>query len=596
MSVRESAELALVRWKKLRVLQAHYPDFVPFLQDMMEELGFTTDEIQEDIAAFLEDGPMYLMIQAQRGQAKTTITAIFAVWCLIHDPGFRILIISAGDRQAGEISALIVRLILHVDILECLRPDRQAGDKTSAVHFDAHHSLKGINKSPSVQCMGINANLQGARADLLIADDVESGKNSRTAVQREQLLHITKDFTSINSTGRIVYLGTPQSLESIYNSLPDRGYVVRIWPGRYPTPAQIESYKGALAPMIAERVRLDPSIATGYGRDGQQGKATSPVIVNESLMLAKENDQGPAYFQLQHMLMTAMSDMLRYPLKVSNLVVMKLQGDHAPMSVVRAYGQKKDFTVNGTRYEVCPAIQQDNIVVTKMSATVLYVDPAGGGINGDETGWACLGHLNSNLFLRGIGGVPGGYDPLNLQAIADLVVRFRPTTVVIEKNLGFGAYTVIVTPIIRAACEEHGIPLPSVVEDYVSTQKEARIIETLEPVLGRGALVIDESVIEDDNASIQKYDLRIRGTYSFFHQLAKMTRERNALIHDDRVDALEGAVRFFSKVLAVDQQKAIAAAIQAEHEEWLKNPLGRQDYSLQPNKSINMLTKRIRRF
>ena len=199
MSKRESPELALVRWEQLELLQKHYEDFVPFLQDMMEELGFTTDDIQESIAEFLENGPQYLMVQAQRGQAKTTITAIFAVWCLIHAPAFRILIISAGDRQATEIATLIVRLIGAVDILTPLRPDKMAGDRTAVDAFDVHHSLKGLNKSPSVACMGITSNLQGARADLLIADDVESGKNSRTAVQRAQLLHITKDFTSINS-------------------------------------------------------------------------------------------------------------------------------------------------------------------------------------------------------------------------------------------------------------------------------------------------------------------------------------------------------------------------------------------------------------
>src|SRR5699024_7877706 len=138
-----------------------------------------------DMGDYLQHGPHYLMIQAQRGQAKTTITAAFAVWCLIHNPAERIIVVSAGGTQANEISTLIVRIITRMDELECLRPDRTAGDRTSVESFDIHHSLKGLfDKSPSVACMGITANLQGKRASILIADDVESAKNSLTEHQR----------------------------------------------------------------------------------------------------------------------------------------------------------------------------------------------------------------------------------------------------------------------------------------------------------------------------------------------------------------------------------------------------------------------------
>ena len=70
MSLLEAPDAAAARWKRLDILQRAYPDFVPFLQDMMEELGFTTDEIQEDIADFLENGPLYLMVQAQLGVSR----------------------------------------------------------------------------------------------------------------------------------------------------------------------------------------------------------------------------------------------------------------------------------------------------------------------------------------------------------------------------------------------------------------------------------------------------------------------------------------------------------------------------------------------
>src|SRR5690606_23451799 len=331
---KESHVEALLRWRKLELLQETYPHFVPFLDDMMHELGFETSLIQQEIGEFLEYGPMYIMVQAQRGQAKSTVSAIFCVWHLIHNPTGKVLIISAGEKQSNEISTLIVRLINNVDVLECMRPDPRNGDRVSVEAFDIHYSLKGIDKSPSVACVGIGGNLQGKRATLLLADDVESKKNSKTAGARADLLDLTRDFTSICETGRIIYLGTPQTQDSIYNTLPSRGFTIRVWPGRYPTPEQESWYGDFLAPGIRKRMSLDPSLRFGGGALGDQGQATDTRL-DEDVLQKKEMDQGPAYFQLQHMLSTAMSDALRYPLKTENLVVMRLNREKLPLSITR---------------------------------------------------------------------------------------------------------------------------------------------------------------------------------------------------------------------------------------------------------------------
>jgi len=89
------------RWKQLKLLQENYPTFDEFLYDVMTDLmGFDCTANQIDMGRYLSDGPQYRMIQAQRGQAKTTVTAAYAVWRLIHDPSTRVLIISSGDTMA----------------------------------------------------------------------------------------------------------------------------------------------------------------------------------------------------------------------------------------------------------------------------------------------------------------------------------------------------------------------------------------------------------------------------------------------------------------------------------------------------------------
>lgn len=589
MAVRESTEQALLRWKSLELIQQEYKSFNVFLEDAMEHLGFPTSDIQHDIGNFIAYGPQYIMVQAQRGQAKTTITACFAVWSLIHDPTFRILILSAGGKQANEISTLIVRLLMTMEALEPLRPDPSNGDRTSVEAFDVHYTLKGVDKSPSVACIGITGNLQGKRADLLIPDDIESSKNSRTAMMRELLLDLTRDFTSICALGRIVYLGTPQSVESIYNTLPARGFTVRVWTGRYPTPEQRDNYGDMLAPMLAQRLAANPALGTGGGMLGDQGQPTEPTYLGEAVLQKKELDQGPSYFQLQHMLNTKLADAERYPLKVHDLILMKLGGEYYPLTVARGFGgaSLKAVSLHSAAYQFNTPheVSED---VSRLQGIVMYIDPAGGGKNGDETGYAVTGFLNGNIFLLSAGGVPGGYNVAQMETLAAIAAKWKVNTVIIEKNMGFGAFREVFLPFLRAVhacnCED----------DLVLGQKELRIIETLEPVIARGSLIVNEAVIDEDRETSAKYEASKRTLYSLFHQLSKITRDKNALFHDDRLDALEGAVRYWVKMLAIDQQHAVQKARMKEALEAMKDPLGHTRYQA-PTRRGGSLFNRYRR-
>lgn len=585
MKARETAQLSHIRWQMLEQVQAHYREFIPFLEDVMTELGFSTTDIQRDIAGYMVYGPQHLMVQAQRGQAKTTIAAAFAVWCLIHSPAHRILIISAGGTQAVEISTLIVRIIMNVDVLECMRPDKMAGDRTSVDAFDVHHSLKGIDKSPSVACVGIDSNLQGKRADLLIPDDVESSKNSATPVQRAKLLNLTKDFTSICSNGRIIWLGTPQSMESIYNTLPSRGVSLRIWPGRFPTPEQMEHYGGNLAPIITQRLARDPSLAKHGGGLGDQGQAIDPILKSEESLQKTELNQGPAYFQLQHMLNTALMDSMRHPLKPERLVLVA-QNEQMPLEVIRGpdVSYQVDKSVADFAFKVARPLRCSQ-ETAKLQSYWAYIDPAPGGANADETAYAIGGFLNGNVYLLSAGGLPGGYDLPTLERLADILAAYPLDGVTIEKNMGFGAFRAVFQPILRQKLQ------CQLADDLVTGQKEARIINTLAPVMGRGALIITDNVIEEDAASIVRYSPTLRLTYSLFYQMSHVSMARNALVHDDRLDALEGLVRHYSEAIAKDQAKEVKALQEKAYKESIKDPLGYGRYE-NPSRTASPLDRR----
>ena len=560
------------RWVEIEALRDHYELFEDFLYDCMTELmGFKCSPLQIDIGRFLQSDVQYGMIQAQRSQAKSTIVAMFAVWQLIHDCKHRILIISAGSEVAAEIANWVIQIIMNWDILECMRPDRQHGDRASSKAFDINWQLKGAEKSPSVACIGITANMQGRRADLLIPDDIESSKNGTTEVQRAALEHLSKDFTSICQKGRIMYLGTPQTVDSIYNNLPDRGYVIRVWTGRFPTKEELPTYEGKLAPYLQNMMDNDPTLQIGGGIDGSRGQPTDPVLLGEEALTKKELDQGPSYFNLQHMLNTNLSDEERHPLKTKNLVVMDFPIDEGPSEVQWLPSTPNQIEISGLSCK--PELYKPfsfGQTMYKYEGKHMYVDTAGGGKNGDETVAAVTYFLHGYVFLAEILKLPGGYNDEYYEQLSRLAYKHQVNSIDVEKNFGFGAFASNWRPTLLKTYQAMGKSgCPAIEDVWESGQKELRIIDTLEPLMGRHKFIIHTDVVEYDIQSIKRHPIDVQQTYSLFHQMSKITVDHGALLHDDSLDAVAGSVRRWVEHMAVDEEKRIAHKHTEENLNWL---------------------------
>ena len=100
------------------------------------------------------------------------------------------------------------------------------------------------------------------------------------------------------------------------------------------------------------------------------------------------------------------------------------------------------------------------------------------------------------------------------------------------------------------------------------TRKEERIIDTLEPVMNQHKLIIDPKVWEYDYASNQDASPEKRLEYMLGYQMSRMCREKGAVKHDDRIDALSQGVQWFIDALAQSAHKAQAIR---KNEEWNGN-------------------------
>ena len=571
------------RFDKASMVRDRYPRFVDFARDWMGFLGFKLTWMQADMANFMQDGPDNSMVSAQRGEAKSTLACGYGIWLLIQDPRHRVMLVSGAEDKAKENGTLMKRTIMQWDLLDYLRPDKYAGDRTSDLEFDVHWTLKGVEKSASVNCLGLTGSLQGYRADTLIPDDIETTKNGLTATQREMTAKLSQEFSSICTHGKILYLGTPQTKESIYNALPRRGYTVRIWPGRFPTLDEQERYGNMLAPAIIERMELLGDICRyGGGLDGTRGLSTDLGRYTEADLCKKEMDQGPEGFQLQYMLDTSLSDAMRQQLKLKDLIIGDF-GQDVPERV--SWAATKQNQIPEADFPGFPIERPELYLPAFVSAAyqpitnvTMTVDPASDG--GDELAFAIGGIIGPYMHLMAVGGYKGGLADDNLEKLCALIVQFNVKLVLIEKNMGAGAVTKLMTNYFNSVDPATGRKRVSGVgiDDRWSTgQKEKRIIDTLRPIIQRHRFVVHRTAVLMDIEMLKQYPVDKRNIRSFFHQMHNITSDKGSLEKDDRADAVEMLARELSGFLILDEDLAERKRVEAEAADFINNPMQNAD-------------------
>lgn len=494
------------------------------------------------MAEWLQTGPEKLVIEAFRGIGKSWVTAAYVCWLLYCNPQLKIMVVSASKTRADDFSTFTLRLIHELPFLQHLIP--KEGQRSSKIAFDVGPAR--ADQSPSVKSVGITGQLTGSRADIIIADDIEVTNNSATQGMRDKLKELTKEFSAILkplASSKIIYLGTPQTEQSIYNALPERGYEIRIIPAKYPTEAQRARYGTRLAAYLAADLDRDPRLSGG------------PVCsrFTADTLLEKMAEYGQAGFALQFMLDTSLADADRYPLKLSDMIVMDLDKERAPVQLAWANDPAlvvQDIPLVG--FDGDKAFRP--MMVSKdewkpYTGIVMAIDPSGRG--GDETGYAIAAILNGRLFLLDVGGFTGGYDDATLEQLAHKAKEFSVNEVIIEPNFGDGMFNKVLAPVMARI---HRCKISET--ERSKGQKEQRMVDTLEPVLNGHRLVVDRQLFQRDYDSTKHHPPEKQNRYRFFYQLTRITRDRGSILKDDRLDAVALVVHYFTAAMARDTEKA----------------------------------------
>ena len=532
--------------------------------------------IQYEMAEWVQNGPSRSLLIAFRGAAKSWITGAYVTWCLWNDPRYhKFTIISAGEDRANQMSQFIKRIIETFGLVQGLVP-KDPSLRWKADCFDVQGAA--IAQAPSVNTVGINGQLTGGRPTDIIFDDIEIPRNSMTVDMRDKLFKVTEEFAALLTPGGTAKgLGTPQTEESVYTRMVlERGYRALYIPVRAPEDPGRDNeavYRGCLSPRVLTLAPHEP---------------TDPLRFSNEVIASKEAEMGHSGFKLHFMLDTTMQDKERSPLRLSDLVVMDVSSDEAPVGVTWSCSED-------TRIREVPAVgfRGDDLhkplrvsldAWRPYEAKVMAIDPSGRGK--DQVGYCCAGILGGRIFVMDYGGLHGGYSDANLKKLVDIAVRHKISTLLVEDNFGDGMFSKLMQPYVEEARRKGPKGMTLGIQGFKvapgAGHKHKRIVETMEPIMNAHRLIVDLGAIKRDVAQCLRSDDTSQDSrwYCGLVQMTRVFNKRDSIPHDDILEAMQMACEFFSATTARDtvfnEQRYAAEEFDKELKKWLKGSVGFQ--------------------
>ncbi len=197
--------------------------------DIHHEIPGYQDEIMEKI---VDPNVKRLLINVPPGHSKSTSGTVFTtIYDVCRDPNTQIALISGTTRMAQRFMRQVKQFMsdpIHYrdasrNLIEDWGPfvDSRGNLGNLAEFYVA--GRQSSQKDPTVSAYGLGQQIQGARMDRIIGDDVALIDNSKTPERVENLLEvITQDWLSrLDESGELVILGTRVNPNDIYGPLQE---------------------------------------------------------------------------------------------------------------------------------------------------------------------------------------------------------------------------------------------------------------------------------------------------------------------------------------------------------------------------------------
>lgn len=264
------------------------------------------------------------------GHGKTTlVSTILPIWAVCRDPNVRVAIIAKNDKDAENIArAIHAQFADNQKLIEDFGPFRPENDPTKPWALKAISVAKRTLKAkePNLAFFGAGAkNVLGHRTDWTICDDVVTGDNSATPLQREKMrtwFNQAVDTMARLPTSRVTVVGTRFHPEDLYGDLieladPEHGLKIwkvqhedaivnaeehkTLWPAFWPWKKLMQKKAGMGTLDFNKRYRnwaVDPSrmiFREEYITGGYVGNVKYPGCIDSKYRVGEKEDSWPVF-------------------------------------------------------------------------------------------------------------------------------------------------------------------------------------------------------------------------------------------------------------------------------------------------------------
>jgi hypothetical protein len=171
--------------------------------------------------------PKRVLINVPPEHAKsTTITTNYTLYTIVTNPNARVIIVSKTQGMARKFLGAIKTRLSHpayMKLQTAFGPN--GGYKADATQWSADMIYLGTGrdsgeKDPTVQALGFGSQIYGARADLIILDDVVMGSNAHE--WEKQIEWLQKEvITRLGRHGKLLIVGTRVAPIDLYKMIRD---------------------------------------------------------------------------------------------------------------------------------------------------------------------------------------------------------------------------------------------------------------------------------------------------------------------------------------------------------------------------------------
>jgi hypothetical protein len=178
-----------------------------------------------DAMTYEPGDPKRVLINVPPEHAKsTTITTNYTLYTIVTNPNARVIIVSKTQGMARKFLGAIKTRLSHpayMKLQTAFGPN--GGYKADATQWSADMIYLGTGrdsgeKDPTVQALGFGSQIYGARADLIILDDVVMGSNAHE--WEKQIEWLQKEvITRLGRHGKLLIVGTRVAPIDLYKMI-----------------------------------------------------------------------------------------------------------------------------------------------------------------------------------------------------------------------------------------------------------------------------------------------------------------------------------------------------------------------------------------